>query len=84
MIESMTIANIATFGSSPEVLTGLSQFNYMFGSNGTGKTTIGRVIADQTLFPDCSVSWKDGRPLETVVFNLDFVDKNGASGFRVG
>lgn len=76
MIESITIANTATFGSSSEVLTRLSQFNYLFGSNGTGKTTISRVIADQVPYPDCSVSWKHGRPLETVVLNLDFVDKN--------
>ncbi len=76
MIESVTIAKTATFGSPSEVLTGLSQFNYLFGSNGTGKTTISRVIADQVPYPDCSVSWKHGRPLETVVLNLDFVDKN--------
>lgn len=76
MIESVTIANTATFGSPPEVLTGLSQFNYLFGSNGTGKTTISRIIADQTPYPDCSVAWKNGRPLEAVVLNRDFVDKN--------
>ncbi|MEW6357711.1 MAG: AAA family ATPase [Planctomycetota bacterium] len=57
-------------------MTGLSQFNYLFGSNGTGKTTISRIIADQAAYPDCSVTWKDGRPLETVVLNRDFVDRN--------
>lgn len=76
MIESVSIAKVATFQGSPELLTGLSQFNYIFGSNGTGKTTISRVIDDQKPYPDCSVSWKDGRPLETVVLNLDFVEKN--------
>lgn len=76
MIESMTISNTATFGSSPEELTGLSRFNYLFGSNGTGKTTISRFIADQESYPGCSLSWKHGRPLETVVLNLDFVEKN--------
>ncbi|MBA7583358.1 hypothetical protein ES708_25300 [subsurface metagenome] len=76
MIESISIANLATFQGPPESLTGLSQLNYIFGSNGTGKTTISRVIADQKPYPDCSVLWKDGRPLETVVLNLDFVEKN--------
>lgn len=76
MIETVTIANNATFGSPPEVLTELSQFNYLFGSNGTGKTTISRIIADQAPYPDCSVTWKHGRPLETIVLNRDFVDKN--------
>lgn len=76
MIESISIANVATFQESPELFTGLSQFNYIFGSNGTGKTTISRVIADQNSYPDCSISWRHGRPLEPVVLNLDFVDRN--------
>ena len=50
MIESMTIFGAATFGPVPEVLNGLSQFNYLFGSNGTGKTTVSRVIADENSF----------------------------------
>jgi len=58
VIESVTITNIATFGSPPEMLTGLSQFNYFFGSNGTGKTTISRIISGQVSCPDCSVTWK--------------------------
>ncbi len=60
------------------MLTDLRQFNYLFGSNGTGKTTISRVIADQAPYADCSVKWKNGRPLETVVLNRDFVEKNFA------
>lgn len=43
MIESITIANVATFAITPEALNGLSQFNFLFGSNGTGKTTVSRV-----------------------------------------
>ena len=50
MIESITIADVATYGSSPEALDGLSQFNFVFGSNGTGKTTVTRVIADESSF----------------------------------
>lgn len=77
MIESVSIApQTATFGSPPSVLTGLSQFNYLFGSNGTGKTTISRIIAGQAPYPGCSVTWKHGRPFETVVLNRDFADKN--------
>jgi DNA repair exonuclease SbcCD ATPase subunit len=45
MIESISISNVATYASTPEQLDGLSQFNFLFGSNGTGKTTISRLIA---------------------------------------
>ena len=76
MIESITIANIATYTSTPEALTGLSQFNYLFGSNGTGKTTVSRVIADEPSFPSCKVSWKSGTKLQPMVYNHDFVERN--------
>lgn len=76
MIESITIANVATFAITPEALSGLSQFNFLFGSNGTGKTTVSRVIAEEATFPTCSVIWKAGTKLQPLVYNHDFVDRN--------
>jgi wobble nucleotide-excising tRNase len=76
MIESIEIMGTATYGSSPEVLDGLSKFNFLFGSNGSGKTTITRVIADEDSYPDCRVTWKRGTKLQTIVYNRDFVEKN--------
>lgn len=76
MIESVTISRVATFGATPEALTGLSQINFLFGSNGTGKTSISRVIADESSFPTCSVTWAGGTKLEALVYNRDFVERN--------
>ena len=76
MIESITISSVATYTTTPEVLDGLSQFNFLFGSNGTGKTTVSRVIADETRFPTCSVTWKAGAKLQSLVYNHDFVERN--------
>lgn len=76
MIESIAIAEIATYDSSPEELNGLSKLNFFFGSNGTGKTTISRVIADETDFPTCKVTWKSGTKLQPMVYNRDFVERN--------
>ena len=45
MIESIHIAKTATFGDAPQAMIGLKMFNYICGSNGSGKTTISRVIA---------------------------------------
>jgi wobble nucleotide-excising tRNase len=76
MIESITIAEVATYASTPETLSGLSLFNYLFGSNATGKTTISRIIADEASFPTCNVTWKGGTRLQPMVYNLDFVERN--------
>ena len=76
MIESITIANIATYAGAPEELAGLSRFNFLYGSNGTGKTTVSRVIANETIFPSCKVTWKGGTKLQSMVYNHDFVDRN--------
>lgn len=76
MIESITISSVATFGTTPEQVNALSLFNFLFGSNGTGKTTISRVIAEETKFPTCSVTWKGGTRLQPLVYNNDFVERN--------
>ena len=77
MIESISIANVATFHpTTAEVLDDLCRFNYIFGSNGTGKTTISRVIADPALHGNCQCTWKGRRELEALVLNDDFVKNN--------
>lgn len=76
MIESITIADIATYGKTPEVMSELKSLNFVFGSNGTGKTTVSRLIADPSASPTCGVSWKGGTPLQTLVYNRDFVERN--------
>jgi wobble nucleotide-excising tRNase len=76
MIESISIANVATYPSTPEKLTDLRQLNFLFGSNGTGKTTVSRIIAEESAFPTCSVTWRAGTKLQTLVYNHDFVERN--------
>lgn len=76
MIESISIAKTATYADTPEVMNELSQFNYLFGSNGTGKTTISRIIADEDAFPACPVTWRGRTRLQSLVYNSDFVERN--------
>lgn len=75
MIEFITLADVATYSKTPETMLGLSQFNFIFGSNGAGKTTVSRVIADESKYPECKVVWKSGSKLEAMVYNRDFIDR---------
>jgi len=76
MIESIQIAGEASYASTPEILHSLSKINFFYGANGSGKTTISRVVANSGSFASCSVNWKGGTALKTVVYNRDFVHEN--------
>lgn len=76
MIESIRIANTATFSTDTQELSGLSQFNFIYGSNGSGKTTISRIIANENNYPSCRVQWKNGLKLQPMVYNHDFIERN--------
>lgn len=61
---------------NPAILNDLRRINYVFGANGTGKTTISRVIAQAEGHDHCQVVWQGGVELERMVYNRDFVDSN--------
>jgi wobble nucleotide-excising tRNase len=67
------------YAAEPQVLDDLRALNFVFGTNGSGKTTISRVIADPGGSGECKLVWEGGRELERLVYNTDFVDKNFAS-----
>ncbi|WP_054030176.1 AAA family ATPase [Desulfatitalea tepidiphila] len=76
MIESVQIAGTATFANTPESLCDLSMFNFVYGANATGKTTISRVIANEANYPSCKITWQGGTKLQPLVYNRDFVETN--------
>jgi wobble nucleotide-excising tRNase len=76
MIEKIEISRCASFGSALEVMDGLAKFNYVYGANSTGKTTVSRVIADASGYPTCSIQWRAGTELTALVYNTDFVERN--------
>jgi len=76
VLTSVGVAGEATYPVAGERLINLKKINYLFGHNGCGKTTLSRAIADPTSCAGYSVSWKDGRPISTLVYNRDFAEAN--------
>jgi len=54
----------------------LSKINYIYGSNGAGKTTISKLISNEDAYPACAIKWTNSRKLPAYVYNKDFVTNN--------
>jgi len=82
MIHSISINNVASFDASGVLITDLKKINFMYGANGSGKTTISNLIAnlDNEDYQECTVNWQHGIPLKTLVYNKQFRENNFGQG----
>ena len=76
MINNIHIKNEASFGEDTQPIANLKKINFFYGANGSGKTTISRIISDESSYEDCSISWENGNKLKTFVYNRDFINSN--------
>lgn len=53
MISKININNVASFNKSNHLMDNLGRINFIFGANGSGKTTISRVLAHSENYPSC-------------------------------
>ena len=82
MLESITIKKIATFDENGIQITDLKKVNFIYGANGSGKTTITKLIDKPTdpRFDNCSLIWRGGIPIKALVYNKDFRVSNFGKG----
>ena len=82
MIQSISLKNIASYDTTGIDITDLKKINFIYGANGSGKTTITKLIADPSLpaFQNSSLTWKNGLQLKALVYNKDFKEKNFGKG----
>lgn len=73
MIQKIAIRKIATYGESG-ITFNPTKVNYIFGSNGTGKTTLSRVIKQPENYAECSLEWEHKEKLNALVYNREFVE----------
>ncbi len=77
MIEQIDISGCATYdATNTETMDGLKEINFIYGPNGSGKTTISKIIANEISFPRCTVRWHAGTKLAPFVYNREFVAAN--------
>lgn len=72
MISKIILDKVATYNGIEFVP---SKVNYIYGGNGTGKTTISKVIANKMAYPDCIVDISDEK-VDKCVYNRDFVKEH--------
>jgi wobble nucleotide-excising tRNase len=82
MLQTIFLSGQATYSANGQSLGPCKNINFIFGANGSGKTTISRVIADPGAHPSCELTWVGGREVERLVYNSDFVERNFTSGMR--
>ena len=83
MLSSVAISNYASY-KNEQKLGPLKAINFVFGCNGSGKTTISRILANaENPPPGCSVAWDAEGTLQVRVYNKDHVDANFARDKRI-
>lgn len=82
MIESIVIKNVATYDANGIQIENLKKVNFVYGANGSGKTTISNFLhnGQDGKFGSCSKSWKDGQDLAVLVYNKEFRERNFGQG----
>ena len=70
MITSLNIKNVATCDPENGIqINDLKKVNFIYGANGSGKTTISNFIHNPSdaKFIDCQIEWENDEPLTTYV-----------------
>lgn len=78
MIDNFTIKEVASYDKTG-IRISLNKINYIFGTNGTGKTTISEFLRNSyhPKYSSCKIKWKPGSSnLDIYVYNRHFVNEN--------
>lgn len=82
MIKKIDIKSVATYDNQGVQFDDLKKVNFIYGSNGCGKTTISNFIQDSSdqKFNSCSLTWQNDLSLNVLVYNKEFRERNFGKG----
>lgn len=73
MIRRIVIADMATYQHEPSIMEDLTKINFVYGTNGAGKTTISNFLSSPSSFStSCSIEWENNIPLQIFTYNKAF------------
>lgn len=86
MIEKLTIKKCATYDETGCTIENLNRINFIYGANGSGKTTISNFIKDlsHSNYAHCNLKWVNDNPIDILVYNKSFREENFSSGKITG
>ncbi|MEZ8802968.1 AAA family ATPase [Vibrio splendidus] len=86
MIHAFKLADVATYSPTGVSFLNLKKINFIYGSNGCGKTTASNYLSqpDDEKYQNCQLTWDNERPLSTLVYNKAFREKNFGSSDIAG
>lgn len=82
MINSINITDVATFDKNGIKIYDLKKINFIYGDNGTGKTTLSNFLhnPEDKKYDNCSISWNENQKVNSLVYNKDFKERNFGKG----
>lgn len=75
MIKKIVIRDVASYDHEGCTFDDLTKVNIIYGGNGTGKTTLSRVLYENKEllhYPNCSIEWEGNEERTVLVYNQDF------------
>ena len=79
MIKEILLKNVASYSEQGGSINNLSNVNFFYGANGTGKSTISRYLFEvgsnsiSEKYSQCEIAWDSS--LDILVYNQDFRDR---------
>lgn len=76
MIKKITLKSVASYNDQTGAEFEPSLVNFIYGSNGSGKTTISNVLENETAFSSCSIDRGLNAKIKHLVYNQNFIKRN--------
>lgn len=78
MIKTIKMKNCTTYPSGGALIENCQKVNFFYGPNGSGKSTISNFLLNPVApqYHECEIEWENDTPLDVVVYNREFRDKN--------